>query len=388
MRSDITRSESLASLILRYIRKFHEEIRRKFGRDFTIRIMDFCGTHEWTIVHYGIRTILPEDIELVAGPGCPVCVTPSTYVEYAIRLALDGIVVYTYGDVYRLPSLRPIRGVRTLAEAKAQGADVRVVQGFAQAILDSRRHRRDSIFVGIGFETAAPGYAEALVSGLLSENLKFMSLVKLTPPIAIHVVESSFKEDEPIMGVIAPGHVSAVVGGQAWVPLAESLGVPTVVAGFEPNDVLLAIAEILRQLAKDEAKVVVEYSRVVKWEGNQAALRLINRAFKVVDSTWRGIGRVSRSGLLPRDEYEKYDAFTYFGLRYDVEADEHMPRGCKCGEVIVGKARPTDCPLFLRTCTPERPYGPCMVSIEGTCAIWARYGGHIVKDLIKELGLE
>lgn len=376
----------LAGRVLSLIRGLYS----KLGRP-RIKIMDFCGTHEWTITHYGIRGLLPEGIELVAGPGCPVCVTPSRYIEEAIRLALDGVIVYTYGDVYRLPSIRRVRGASSLAEARALGADVRIVTSLIEAMRDSQKHGRDSVFIGIGFETVAPGYARVLAKGLPG-NLAFMSLVKLTPPAMLYSIDILREKptEPPVMGVIAPGHVSAITGAKAWAPVAENYGIPVVVAGFEPLDVLLAIMEILRQLVRGESGVRIEYRRVVSWNGDLEAQAMIHRVFETIDDPWRGIGFLPKSGLRLREEYRGMDAYSVYGVK-EITPSEwvyDLPPGCRCAEVVLGKAKPTDCPLFMRACSPEKPYGPCMVSVEGTCSIWARLGGGgLASEIARELGL-
>ena len=386
------RNIAITRRLREYIFKFSDILRRSYGEDYVFKIMDFCGTHEWTIVHFGIRSLMPRNVELVAGPGCPVCVTPSYYIEQAIKLALEGVVVYTYGDVFRLPALKPVNGAKSLAEAKALGADVRIVHSIVHAAIDAGKHGRDSLFVGIGFETVAPGYAEAVLKNLLPSNLKLMSLVKLTPPAAFYSLDILREKpnDYPVMGVIAPGHVSTIIGGKAWTPIVENYGIPVVVAGFEPNDVLMAIAEILRQLARNDIKVVIEYTRAVKWEGDVKAQSSIRTVFETVDSAWRGIGYIPKSGLALRPMFSKFDAFEYFGIK-DLTPEEwryDLPPGCKCAEVTLGKAKPTDCPLFMRECTPDHPVGPCMVSMEGACAVWARFGGGgLSMEIAKDLGL-
>lgn len=389
------RKSKITGMLIQYIKKYAEELEKRDG-DYVYKIMDFCGTHEWTIVHFGLRSVLEmagvDNVELVAGPGCPVCVTPSYYLEEAIKLAFEGVVIYTYGDVFRLPALQRVRGARSLAEAKAMGADVRLIHTFLHAVIDAKRHNKPSLFLGIGFETVAPGYSEAILRGLVPPNLKLMSLVKLTPPAMFYALDMVKEKptDYPISGVIAPGHVSTIIGGKAWAPVAEQYRIPVVVAGFEPNDVLTAIAEILRQLKNGEHKVVIEYVRAVKWEGDLKAQSSIHTVFETVDTAWRGIGYIPKSGLALREEFKQYDAFEYFGIpdltperwRYD------LPPGCKCAEVNLGKAKPTDCPLFMKACTPDHPVGPCMVSIEGTCAIWARFGGGgLAVEVAKEIGL-
>lgn len=358
-------------------------------REARLKVMDFCGTHEWTITHYGIRSLLPEGLELVAGPGCPVCVTPSHYVEELIKLALDGVIVYTYGDVYRLKAYRDVKGASSLSEARALGANVRVVPDVLTAIRDAMRHSKPSVFCGIGFETVAPGYAQAILKKHIPSNLKLLSLVKLTPPAMFYSLEVSREKptEPPISGVIAPGHVSTITGGKAWEPVAENYEVPVVVSGFEPVDVLVSMLEILKQLVKGEHKVTVEYVRAVTWSGDLRAQNAITRVFEVVDDAWRGIGFLPKSGLRLREEFREFDAFYEFGVKelrpsnwqYD------MPGGCRCAEVVLGKAYPSQCPLFLRTCNPQKPVGPCMVSSEGTCAIWAKYGS---RELLFKLARE
>ncbi len=385
------RGSGLVAALARRVRRLFSELAAREGLT-KLKIMDFCGTHEWTVTHYGLRSLVPEGLELVAGPGCPVCVTPSRYVEEAIRLALDGVVVYTYGDTYRLPAVRPVRGVRSLAEARAAGGDVRLVYSLLEAARDAARHGRTSVFLGIGFETAAPGYARLLLGGKLPRNLLFMSLVKLTPPAMFYSLEVLREKptDAPVMGVIAPGHVSTIVGARAWVPVAEHFEIPVVVAGFEPADVMAAIALILERLLRGERGVVVEYARAVRWEGSPEAQRLMYKAFRVVDDAWRGIGFLPKSGLRLRDRLARYDAFAELGVREVTPSSWRAdnPPGCRCAEVVLGKARPTDCPHFMRDCTPSRPYGPCMVSSEGTCAIWARFGGGgLASELARRLGL-
>jgi len=389
------RKTKITATLVNYIRKYSEELVQG-DPHYIYRIMDFCGTHEWTIVHFGLRNVLEmagvKNVELVAGPGCPVCVTPSYYLEAAMKLAFEGVVVYTYGDVFKLPAIRRVNGARSLAEAKALGADVRLAHTFLHAVIDAKKHNKPSIFFGIGFETVAPGYSEAILKGLVPPNLRLMNLVKLTPPAMFYALETSRgnPRDYPVSGVIAPGHVSTIIGGKAWVPVAEHFGIPVVVAGFEPNDVLTAVAEILRQLKNGEHKVLIEYVRAVKWEGDLKAQSSISTVFETVDSAWRGIGYIPKSGLALRDGFKQYDAFEHFGIpdltperwQYD------LPPGCRCAEVTIGKAKPTDCPLFMKACTPDRPIGPCMVSVEGTCAIWARFGGGgLAMEIAKEVGL-
>ena len=338
--------------------------------------MNFCGTHEWTTVCFGLRHLLPPNVELVAGPGCPVCVTPSYFIEQAIRLALEGIKVYTYGDSYRLPALNPVDGCLTLEEARSRGGKVKLVYSFLEAVEDARKEREEAVFVGIGFETLAPIYSSLLLAGRVPENLKLLSLVKLTPPAARFAI-SYHKERGllPIRGVIAPGHVSTVIGAGAWKFLPEELGLPTVVAGFEPIDVLVAVLLLLKMCVENEPRVEIEYKRVVSWDGNIPAKSMITKTFEVSDSAWRGIGVIPNSGLFLREEFSAFDAYARFDIERIPKAEKDLAAGCRCGEIMVGACKPTDCPLFGRKCTPSSPVGPCMVSVEGPCNIWARFGG-------------
>ncbi|MCX8196437.1 MAG: hydrogenase formation protein HypD [Acidilobaceae archaeon] len=382
----------LALQLRSYIAKLLEKLGEKWGSRARLKIMDFCGTHEWTITHYGLRTLMPKGLELVAGPGCPVCVTPSWELEEAMKLSFKGVTVYTYGDSYRLRTVSPVNGAYSLAEARALGGSVKVVTSIYDAIADARKYGKEAVFLGIGFETVAPGYAHALLAGLMPENLSLMSLVRLTPPAMFYSL-SILREkppEPPVMGVIAPGHVSTITGAKAWVPVAEAFEIPVVVAGFEPIDVMMAVALILRQLLQGRAEVEIEYKRAVSFDGDLRAQAAIHKAFEVSDAAWRGIGFLPRSGLRVREKYSEHDARTRYGIR-EMRVEEwkkDTPPGCKCAEVVLGKAKPTDCPLFLRKCTPSTPYGPCMVSMEGTCAIWARFGeGGVTEDMVRELGL-
>ena len=341
-----------------------------------VKFMNFCGTHEWTTVYFGLRHLLPPNIELVAGPGCPVCVTPSYFIEQAIRLAFEGFVVYTYGDSYRLPVLNPVDGCRTLEEARSRGGKVKLVYSFLEAVEDARREKEKAVFLGIGFETLAPIYSSLLLAGKVPENLKLLSLVKLTPPAARFAIK--YHKDRgllPISGVIAPGHVSTVIGASSWEFLPQELGLPTVVAGFEPIDVLAAVFLLLKMCVEKRPRVEIEYKRAVSWEGNITAKRTIAATFRMSESAWRGIGIIPESGLFLKEEFSDFDAFTTFNLEHVPEAGEDLAPGCKCGEIMIGVSRPTDCPLFGKRCTPNSPVGPCMVSVEGPCNIWARFGG-------------
>ncbi len=377
-RSNVELAASIRKIVERYAEKLKERGLKR------VRIMNFCGTHEWTTVHYGLRSLLPKNVELVAGPGCPVCVTPSKYVSHAIKLVSEGITVFTFGDAYKLPTTTPVSGMRNLAEAKAEGYDVRVVYGFSDCLKDLR-NVREAVFLAIGFETTAPSYAFPLKSGMVPKPLRLIPALRLTPPVAEYVVEKIREmKKEPVDAIIAPGHVSAIIGGKPWDELGKKLGMPVVVSGFEPIDVLLSVSEILKMLYDGEVGGRIEYKRVVSWEGNKEALKAMDEVFRVVDAGWRGIGYVPGSGLVLSEEYAEYDAMEYYGLEHPSEAEvmEDVMEGCLCHEIVMGLAKPTDCPFFMKSCTPDSPVGPCMVSIEGTCMVWARFGGNVEKELL------
>lgn len=352
----------------RVVEAIHKIASEVIVSDGGIRIMNFCGTHEWTITYYGIRSLMPPNVELIAGPGCPVCVTPGHYVEALVKLSMEGITVLTYGDAYKLPS-KHRSYPRSLADARASGGKVKVVYSFYDAIKVARDNPgEEHVFFAVGFETTMPAVAGPLHGGVVPANLKVLSAYRFTPPIMKYLLENV--KDVVLHGVIAPGHVSAVIGSNAWRFLPEEYGVPTVVSGFEPVDVLLAILAILKQLKTRKPELINEYRRVVKPEGNGAALKIMEDVFEVVDSYWRGIGIVAESGAVLKDKFIDNDASRAYGIKEIPDFSDIMP-GCKCGEVSLGKVKPTECPLFMKACTPETPFGPCMVSSEGTCRIWA-----------------
>lgn len=362
------RSRDVARRLLAEIRLLAKEL------DGKIKIMTFCGTHEHTVMEWGIRWVMPENVDIVAGPGCPVCITPAAYIDYCCRLALEDVTVYTYGDVYKVPGLR-----YSLAKARSMGGRVKVVYSFLDAIKDAHEQRGVCVFFAVGFETTQPSVSIRLLRGKVPRNLKILSAFRLTPPIMRYMLD---RVKVRLDGVIAPGHVSTIIGAGAWSFLPEEYGVPTVVAGFEPLDVLLAVREILYMIVRGVPRLVNEYRRVVPWGGNRLALESMSKVFDIVDAYWRGIGSVPLSGLELKGRYRDYDARELFG-DVDESVEARIP-GCRCSEVILGLAKPVECPLFLKACTPENPRGPCMVSSEGTCRIWAKFGGYsILKRMLK-----
>ncbi len=340
-----------------------------------INIMSFCGTHEYTIASSGIRSILPKNIQIIAGPGCPVCVTPAHIIDTAIQESLKGKMILTYGDAYKLPGIKWLKEKgfpKSLEEAVAKGGKVIPVYSIHEAVRHARKTRKETIFLAIGFETTAPATVLYLEKNDVPKNLSFLLAHRLTPPIIKHILENY--PENPIDGVIAPGHVSAITGAKAWEFLATQYSIPTVISGFDPEDVLETILYILIMIKKGKPELINQYKRVVTWEGNTKAQKALTKYFEVRTSFWRGIGWVQKSGYYFRKEYEEYDALIrhYITLPEPYTRLDELPPACKCAEITLGIKKPIDCPLFLKSCTPEKPYGPCMVSHEGTCNVWAR----------------
>ena len=344
-------------------RRVIEKIRAITPR-YEVKICHVCGTHEWTITHYGLRSLLPENIEVIAGPGCPVCVTPAADIDQAIKLALEGKVVTVFGDVLRVPGSE-----KSLMDAKAEGADVRVVYGIDDAVkMAVKEKSKEFVFFAIGFETTAPSTANVVLSKP-PKNFSILVSHRLIPPAMELLLGIG---DLKIDGFIAPGHVSTIIGLKPYEIFPKAYRMPTVIAGFEPLDILIAIYMILKQLKEGRARLENEYVRAVLPEGNVKAQRLMNKAFNVVDGYWRGLGRLPASALALKNEYSQYDARKRYELHIE-KARDILP-GCQCHLVMIGKIKPNECPLFMKACRPEKPLGPCMVSFEGTCRIWARHG--------------
>lgn len=312
----------------------------------TIKIMEVCGGHTHTIVKHGIRNILPENINLVSGPGCPVCVTSQKDIDAIIAIAKQGKHVVTYGDMMRVPGTSG-----NLDDARAEGAKVSYVYS-ASEVPD------DAVFFGIGFETTTP-----MTAYLLKKGIKVYSAHKIMMP----AMELLTKSDNQIDGFILPGHVSAITGSEEW----NSLKIPGVIAGFEERHIIYAIKDILTLIKNKENNIINDYAEAVNIEGNTKAKSIVEEQFKPVDVEWRGLGTIPLSGLDPRDS--SLDAKVIFkDLIKKVESKE--PKGCRCGEVIAGLVNPKDCPLFKKSCSPNSPVGACMVSREGACQIEYSYG--------------
>jgi len=337
---------------------------REIPIDKRISIMHVCGTHEHTIARSGIRSLIPEEIRLVAGPGCPVCVCSSAEIDLAIKLAVEyGVILTTFGDMYRVPATEG-----SMEYFKARGADIRVVYSPADAVQVARDNpEREVVFMAVGFETTAAPIAASMLGGV-PENFSIVTAIKIIPPALRFLLD---RGPSGIDAFILPGHVSTIIGKNTYNFLEEDYGVPSAIAGFEAVDVLLAVKNIVEQIVSGEkGKVANLYRRAVRDDGNRKAVEAIFTLFEVTDANWRGIGILPETGLRLRDEYEKLDAVKRFGVEVQEDVVEIKP-GCLCDRVILGEAEPEDCELFGTGCTPMKPYGPCMVSSEGTCR--ARY---------------
>ena len=330
------------------------------------RFMEFCGGHTISIAKHGIRQLLPPNIEMLSGPGCPVCVTTNADLDKAIALArLPNVIVASFGDMIKVPASRS-----SLQQVKADGGDVRVVYSTQDALaIACGNPSKSVVFVGIGFETTAPTVAASVLQAETRgiDNYYVLSQHKLCPPVMKALLDS---EEVRLDGIVCPGHVSAVIGSRPYEFIPRDYGIACVVSGFEPLDILLCVNMLVAQIESGDSKVEVAYRRGVKPEGNQAALELLYRVFEVSDGNWRGIGVVPGSGLKLRREYQRYDAEHVF----QISAGETVePKGCICGEILCGVKTPVDCTLFHTVCDPEHPVGPCMVSSEGSCAAHYQY---------------
>jgi hydrogenase expression/formation protein HypD len=329
--------------------------------DKNIRIMNVCGSHEHTIAFSGMRSVMPENLELIPGPGCPVCVCPESDIINAINLSnRDDVILVTYGDMLRVPSQK--------GSIRAQGKNYKMITSPFEAINIAKSNPdKKTVFFSIGFETTTAPTAAILEMGV-PDNLCILSAHRLTPTIMEILVKDA---EIGIDGFIAPGHVSAIVGSNAWNVFSRKYGIPTVVAGFEADNLMLGIMEIVVQLKNGKVRTGNVYNKVVKPEGNVQAQKIMDKFFKVADVNWRGIGYIPGSGLELRDEYSARDARKVFDLQ---EVKESKIPGCICGSIILGKAYPAACKLFKKVCTPKSPKGPCMVSMEGACNIWYKTG--------------
>ncbi len=330
-----------------------------------IRLMEVCGTHTMNIRRFGIHNLLPPGVELLSGPGCPVCVSDNSYIDQAIELTkFDDVIVVTFGDMVRVPG-----SYESLESARSAGGDVRVVYSPLDALEIARENPdKKVVFLAVGFETTVPTISATI---LRAEDLGIGNFYVLPGhKLIIPALEALLSGDNEIDGFILPGHVSAVIGVEVYREVLERHKVPGVVTGFEPVDILMGILMLLNAIKDGRFLLGNEYSRVVLNEGNRKALELIWRVFEPEDTPWRGLGVIPMSGLKLRDEFSHRD------IRSVVHIEPPPPRehpGCRCGDVLQGKIKPDECPLFDTVCTPDNPVGPCMVSSEGSCHAYFKY---------------
>ncbi len=330
-----------------------------------VRVMEICGSHTMAIARYGIRELLPPNVTLLSGPGCPVCVTAPGFLDAAIALARQGVTIASFGDLLPVPGSEA-----SLADCRAAGAAVEVCYSPRGALELAQAHpTREVVFLGIGFETTmAPVVSlidRAQQAGV--SNLSLLTSFKLVPPALQAVLADP---DVAVDAFLCPAHVSAIIGLAPYAPFAQAYGKPCVVAGFEPLDILQGLCALLAQFVDGRAEVENQYARVVRPEGNPQARGVMTRLLQPTDAVWRGLGELPASGMALRPEVARYDATVRFSLSIGPGRE---PPGCRCGDVIKGKCTPVQCPFFAQRCTPRTPVGPCMVSSEGTCAAAYKY---------------
>ena len=333
-----------------------------------VRLMEVCGTHTMAIAKSGIRSMLPQNVRLLSGPGCPVCVTPPEVIDAVLELAMrPGLILTTYGDMVRVPGSVP---GDNLARRRALGARVEVVYSPVDAVrLAEENPDREVVFLGVGFETTAPGTAAAVLTaqerGL--KNFSLFSMLKTVEPALRALIAS---EGFNVQGFLCPGHVATIIGETGFRFLPEEFGLPAVISGFEGEDILVSVYLLLKQLAEGAPRVQNEYERAVAPDGNPLARAVMDKCFIPRRDLWRGLGAIEASGLGLREAFAAFDAEKKFDIAY---AAAPKATACRCGEVITGRLSPDLCPLFGRRCTPEDPVGPCMVSSEGACAAAYKY---------------
>lgn len=364
---------------MKYIDEFRDgELARALARSIaelasperTYHFMEFCGGHTHAISRYGVSDLLPPNVKMIHGPGCPVCVLPIGRVDQAIHLVLEhGVTLCCYGDCLRVPA----SGGLSLLKAKAQGGDIRMVYSCADAVTFAQKHpEKQVVFFAIGFETTTPPTAVAIqqAAALGLKNFSVLCCHVLTPPAMTAILEAD--EGLVVEGFVGPAHVSTIIGSRPYEPFARNYGKPVVIAGFEPLDVMQAIRLLIQQVNEGRSEVENEFTRAVDRDGNQKAQRRGNEVFELRDSfEWRGLGTLPKSALKIRPAYAEFDAEQRFESPYQPVPDH---KACECGTILRGIKRPQDCKLFGTVCTPENPVGSCMVSSEGACAAHYTYG--------------
>jgi len=347
------------------IRALEKKIRKEATGSYTF--MEVCGGHTAAIHRFGIPSLLPPGITLLSGPGCPVCVTPVALIDRAIGLAArKDVIITSFGDLIRVPG-----SVSSLEKEKANGADVRIVFSALEALeIAEHNHGKKVVFMGIGFETTAPGTAAAIIKAkeLAIRNFFVLCAHKIMPP----AMEAIICDGTEINGFICPGHVSTITGAGAFRFISDKYNLGCVISGFEPVDILMSVLMLVRQVNSRKFKTEIQYSRAVSMDGNMRAQKIMEEVFTLIDHEWRGLGVIKMSGLEINDRYSDFDAAKVFKMN-DLNETPHDNALCLCGEVLRGRKRPTDCRLFAGICTPENPIGACMVSSEGACNAFYKY---------------
>jgi len=329
--------------------------------------MEFCGGHTTAILRHGIRQLIPQNIDMLSGPGCPVCVTANADLDKAIASThLPNTIITTFGDMMKVPGSHS-----SLQQAKAEGADIHVLYSTQDALQIAKDTPQSSvIFIGIGFETTAPTIAASILEAEQRgiKNFYIFSFLKLCPPVIKAILNLG---EVRLNGIIGPGHVSTIIGSHPYEFIPKEYGIGCVISGFEPLDILLCVDKLVEQIEGDQPQVEIAYRRSVKPGGNRRALDLMNEVFEIGEANWRGMGTISASGLKLKRKYQRFNAEQIFSID---PGPPREPKGCICGEILRGIKMPTECKLFRRICTPEHPVGPCMVSSEGACAAYYQYG--------------
>jgi hydrogenase expression/formation protein HypD len=336
-----------------------------------LKIMEVCGTHTMVIHRYGLRNMLSQaGIEMLSGPGCPVCITPNEIHEAAIKLVTENknFILTTFGDMTRVPTTKG--SIQTTVPKK--GSQVKIVYSPFESLNTAKNNPdKDVVFFGVGFETTIPAIAVTLKYAAQNnlKNFSLLSALWLIPPPLKAIVES---KENKIQGFLYPGHVSAIIGADPYHFIPEKYLIPGAITGFEPGDILMSISSIQNQIIKSKPKVDNTYTRVVKPNGNPAAVKVMKEMFQKKHSHWRGLGLIPNSGLKLKHEYKSFDAELKYKLNIKAKSQD-LP-GCRCGDVLQGIISPPDCPLYSNQCTPDSPQGPCMVSYEGACLAYFKYG--------------
>ncbi len=347
------------------------------GRD-RITIMEVCGSHTMSIYRYGLKTLLPPNLRLLSGPGCPVCVTPASYIDTAITMAQETdsrsaaeeeIIITTFGDMMKVPG-----SSSSLEKEKAWGAAIVVVYSTLDALRLAEKHpEKQIVFLGVGFETTAPTIAASVIEAERRgmKNYFVLTAHKVMPPVMKALL---YDKGLNLDGFLCPAHVSTIIGSRPYEFIAKDFRIPCVIAGFEPLDILQGLYMLLEQIVQKQANVKIQYSRVAKVEGNPTALALLDKVFEPCNVEWRGLGYIPESGLKLRKQYERFDALTLMQNKSKIQNPKSKIHGCICGDILRGVKMPSECKLFRKACNPEHPVGACMVSSEGTCAAWYKYG--------------